>query len=85
MRRLQPLRQRLPGRGLHHHGALAPGTVDARTGQVVRADYANWTTHPNNPMAKGGGIVRTDVAAGTSKPPIDAENISLSEGHRILK
>jgi len=32
--------------------ALAPGTVDARTGKVVQANYANWTTHPNNPMAK---------------------------------
>jgi len=28
---------------------LAPGTVDERTGQVVQGDYANWTTHPNNP------------------------------------
>ena len=32
--------------------ALAPGAVDARTGRVVTGDYANWTTHPNNPMAK---------------------------------
>jgi dihydropyrimidine dehydrogenase (NAD+) subunit PreA len=32
--------------------ALAPGAVDARTGLVVSGDYANWTTHPNNPMAK---------------------------------
>jgi dihydropyrimidine dehydrogenase (NAD+) subunit PreA len=31
---------------------LAPGTVDARTGRVVPAEYGNWTTHPNNPMAK---------------------------------
>jgi dihydropyrimidine dehydrogenase (NAD+) subunit PreA len=29
--------------------ALQPGEVDARTGQVVSGDYANWTTHPNNP------------------------------------
>lgn len=29
---------------------LAPGEVDPRTGRPV-ADYANWTTHPNNPMA----------------------------------
>jgi dihydropyrimidine dehydrogenase (NAD+) subunit PreA len=28
---------------------LAPGTVDPRTGDVVRPEYANWTTHPNNP------------------------------------
>ena len=32
--------------------ALAPGAVDARTGRVVPAEYANWTTHPNNPMAR---------------------------------
>jgi dihydropyrimidine dehydrogenase (NAD+) subunit PreA len=30
---------------------LPHGATDPRTGQVVR-DYANWTTHPNNPMAK---------------------------------
>ncbi|MGO4916592.1 NAD-dependent dihydropyrimidine dehydrogenase subunit PreA [Pseudogemmobacter sp. W21_MBD1_M6] len=27
------------------------GAVDLRTGKVVAADYANWTTHPNNPGA----------------------------------
>jgi len=31
---------------------LAPGTVDARTGQVVEAAPADWTVHPNNPMAR---------------------------------
>ncbi len=31
---------------------LQPGTVDLRTGKVVEAEYANWTTHPNNPAAK---------------------------------
>jgi len=30
---------------------IEPGQVDARTGRVVPADYANWTTHPNNPSA----------------------------------
>jgi dihydropyrimidine dehydrogenase (NAD+) subunit PreA len=30
---------------------LPKGTVDPRTGIVV-GDYANWTTHPNNPMAR---------------------------------
>ncbi|MEJ6478841.1 MAG: NAD-dependent dihydropyrimidine dehydrogenase subunit PreA [Octadecabacter sp.] len=30
---------------------LAPGTVDPRTGKVVEKEYANWTTHPNNPGA----------------------------------
>jgi dihydropyrimidine dehydrogenase (NAD+) subunit PreA len=32
--------------------AQQPGTTDKRTGKVVSPDYANWTTHPNNPMAK---------------------------------
>ena len=42
--------------------ALAPQTgraapyaamvMDARTGEVVSPEYANWTTHPNNPMAR---------------------------------
>jgi len=27
------------------------GTVDLRTGKTVSADYANWTTHPNNPSS----------------------------------
>ena len=26
--------------------------VDARTGRVVSGGYANWTSHPNNPMAR---------------------------------
>jgi dihydropyrimidine dehydrogenase (NAD+) subunit PreA len=30
---------------------MAPGSVDPRTGKVVQAQYANWTTHPNNPAA----------------------------------
>ncbi|MFS4583051.1 NAD-dependent dihydropyrimidine dehydrogenase subunit PreA [Phaeobacter sp. C3_T13_0] len=28
---------------------VAAGQIDERTGQVVSDDYANWTTHPNNP------------------------------------
>ncbi len=31
--------------------ALAPGQVDQRTGKLVSGEYANWTTHPNNPSA----------------------------------
>ena len=31
---------------------LAPGTIDERTGKPVDADYANWTTHPNNPSSQ---------------------------------
>ena len=30
---------------------VAAGQIDERTGEVVSADYANWTTHPNNPSA----------------------------------
>mgnify|MGYP002622075328 CR=1 FL=1 len=30
---------------------LRAGEIDKRTGRVVEADYANWTTHPNNPAA----------------------------------
>ena len=30
---------------------LAPGEMDPRTGKVVSGEYANWTTHPNNPSA----------------------------------
>ncbi len=30
---------------------LPPGATDPRTGRIV-GDYANWTTHPNNPMAR---------------------------------
>jgi dihydropyrimidine dehydrogenase (NAD+) subunit PreA len=29
---------------------LKPGEVDQRTGKVVSAEHADWTTHPNNPM-----------------------------------
>ena len=31
--------------------AMTPGTTDPRTGKVVEPNYANWTTHPNNPAA----------------------------------
>ncbi|UWQ19241.1 NAD-dependent dihydropyrimidine dehydrogenase subunit PreA [Jannaschia sp. M317] len=31
---------------------LTPGTVDPRTGKVVEAEHADWTTHPNNPSVK---------------------------------
>ena len=31
---------------------LQPGMIDERTGRVVTGKYANWTTHPNNPMRK---------------------------------
>ncbi|WP_170608272.1 NAD-dependent dihydropyrimidine dehydrogenase subunit PreA [Ruegeria arenilitoris] len=31
---------------------MAAGEVDPRTGDVVQPGYANWTTHPNNPMVK---------------------------------
>jgi dihydropyrimidine dehydrogenase (NAD+) subunit PreA len=30
---------------------LAAGTTDPRTGRVVPAEFADWTTHPNNPSA----------------------------------
>ena len=30
--------------------AMEPGQIDTRTGDIVSADYANWTQHPNNPM-----------------------------------
>ncbi|MBE7185773.1 MAG: NAD-dependent dihydropyrimidine dehydrogenase subunit PreA [Methylobacterium mesophilicum] len=29
---------------------LSPGDLDRRTGKIVEPTYANWTTHPNNPM-----------------------------------
>ena len=31
---------------------MAVGAVDPRTGKTVEPDYANWTTHPNNPSAQ---------------------------------
>lgn len=31
--------------------SLTPGQTDTRTGLTVSADHADWTTHPNNPMA----------------------------------
>ncbi len=34
---------------------LPAGALDPRTGQTVKQDYANWTAHPNNPAANGGG------------------------------
>ncbi len=31
---------------------LEAGTTDPRTGKVVSDEYANWTTHPNNPSVQ---------------------------------
>jgi dihydropyrimidine dehydrogenase (NAD+) subunit PreA len=31
---------------------MAPGEIDPRTGKEVQKEYANWTTHPNNPAAR---------------------------------
>jgi len=31
---------------------MPAGSVDPRTGRPVSDDYANWTTHPNNPAAR---------------------------------
>lgn len=30
---------------------LGAGQLDPRTGKIVEAEYANWTTHPNNPSS----------------------------------
>ncbi|MCH9705152.1 MAG: NAD-dependent dihydropyrimidine dehydrogenase subunit PreA [Proteobacteria bacterium] len=32
--------------------ALQPGVIDKRTGETVMAEFADWTTHPNNPGAQ---------------------------------
>jgi dihydropyrimidine dehydrogenase (NAD+) subunit PreA len=37
--------------------ALPAGEIDRRTGKTVQPTYANWTTHPNNPMSKAPGKV----------------------------
>ena len=52
MRRLQSLRQRLPGGELHHHGAAGGRRHGRAHRRAGIAGYANWTQHPNNPMAK---------------------------------
>ncbi len=31
---------------------MQPGEIDPRTGKRVEPGYSNWTTHPNNPMAR---------------------------------
>jgi dihydropyrimidine dehydrogenase (NAD+) subunit PreA len=31
---------------------MQPGEIDPRTGTRVEPGYSNWTTHPNNPMAR---------------------------------
>jgi len=42
---------------------LTPGEVDLRTGKTVSGLYANWTTHPNNPMAETAAQAETVVGA----------------------
>ena len=36
---------------------LAPGEIDLRTGKPVSGEYANWSTHANNPMRVGATAV----------------------------
>ena len=52
MRRLQSLRQCLPGRELHHHGA-ADGRASTRAPARRSAGLRQLDEHPNNPMAQG--------------------------------
>ena len=40
-----------PGEACFSMDAMAPVSVDPRTEKVVEPEYANWTTHPNNPSA----------------------------------
>jgi len=39
--------------------SLAPGEIDKRTGLRASGEYANWTTHPNNPMRVNAEAVAT--------------------------
>jgi dihydropyrimidine dehydrogenase (NAD+) subunit PreA len=34
---------------------LQAGEIDLRSGKAVSGEYANWTTHPNNPMSDASG------------------------------
>ncbi len=52
MRRLQPLRRRLPRRELHHHGREAGRLCRSAHGHRGQG-FRTWKEHPNNPMAKG--------------------------------
>ena len=54
MRRLQPLRQRLPGRGLHHHGAAA--------GERADADLGGASEQPAAYHGDGGMSATTNIA-----------------------
>lgn len=40
--------------------AQTPGTIDERTGKTVEAEYANWTTHPNNPTGAMCNVMPND-------------------------
>ena len=52
VRRLQSLRQRLPGGKLHHDAADdEPASIRA-PGRAITREKADWTTHPNNPGRK---------------------------------
>ena len=46
---------------------LAAGAVDPRTGRVVQEDYANWTTHSQQPDGTAGGRVTPLLHPGVSR------------------
>ena len=52
MRWLQSLRQRVPCRRVHHHGAANGGNRIRAPASHIDPNKADWTTHPNNPMRK---------------------------------
>jgi dihydropyrimidine dehydrogenase (NAD+) subunit PreA len=58
VRGLQPVRLHLPGAGVHHHAQPAAGRSGSAHRKTVTGEYANWTTHPNNPHRGGGARVR---------------------------
>jgi dihydropyrimidine dehydrogenase (NAD+) subunit PreA len=62
MRGLQPVRHVCPVPECITLRTLAPGEKDARTGKTGERHYANWTTHPNNPMRKPAGLTGAPAA-----------------------
>ena len=48
---------------------MPAGSVDPRTGRPVSDDYANWTTHPNNPAAREAAEVESSPRFSRVDPP----------------
>ena len=82
MRRLQPLRVVCPVEDCITMVTMQPGQSTAAPARWSRPTYANWTTHPNNPMAKAGDRGRKRHSRPTPPAAYESGEAERAAGER---